>query len=363
MLEYIKMKKKTKKLGEIEGIISISGKGVGYVRTKDQKNKDESIEIGHIFLNTALHGDTVKVLLHPVKTAKAVHGAGPQKTGEVLEVLGQPGENDAEMKGIALEKGFTSNFPPQVEKEALALRSLDEAGGKKEEIKKRRDFRQILTFTIDPEDAKDFDDALSFVELPGGRYEIGIHIADVSHYVRPGTELDREANRRGTSVYLVDRTIPMLPEIISNDLCSLNPEEDKLTMSAVFELDMNGKVHHEWFGKTIIHSDKRFSYEEAQKVLDHGGPSPRQSGLQPREGGPYFHELNILNQIAKKLTKIRFAEGAISLDQDEVKFQLDEKGVPIKVQRYVRGDTNRLIEEFMLLANRKVAELIAKGND
>jgi len=419
MLEYIKMKKKTKKLGEIEGIISISGKGVGYVRTKDQKNKDDSIEIDHVFLNTALHGDTVKVLLHPVKTAKAVHGAGPQKTGEVLEVLsrskagfagvleieggvyflapsdtrmytdiiipkdklhgakagqkvfgritlwqdpkktpegeimevlGQPGENDAEMKGIALEKGFTSNFPPQVEKEALALRSLDEAGGKKEEIKKRRDFRQILTFTIDPEDAKDFDDALSFVELPGGRYEIGIHIADVSHYVRPGTELDREANRRGTSVYLVDRTIPMLPEIISNDLCSLNPEEDKLTMSAVFELDMNGKVHHEWFGKTIIHSDKRFSYEEAQKVLD-------------QKGGVYYHELDVLNQIAKKLTKIRFAEGAISLDQDEVKFQLDEKGVPIKVFRKVRGDTNRLIEEFMLLANRKVAELIAKGND
>ena len=423
MIEYIKMKRKNKKINEIEGVISISSKGIGYVKTKEQKYKDTPIEIGHGFLNTALHGDTVRVLLHPVRSLQGqtrersrsrtfpgpitgevteiisrskagfagvleieqgvyflspsdtrmytdiiipkdkLNGAkagqkvfgiiiswkDPQKApeGEINKILGKPGENNAEMQGIALEKGFRSDFPPEVEKEAEKLKTHSDI---EKEIKKRRDFRQILTFTIDPEDAKDFDDALSFIELGHDRYEIGVHIADVSHYVRPATSLDREASKRGTSVYLVDRTIPMLPETLSNNLCSLNPKEDKLTMSAVFEMDKEGRVHKEWFGKTIINSNKRFTYEEAQKVLDN-------------EGGPYFHELRILNDIAKKLTKKRFEYGAVSLDQEEVKFELDKKGVPIKVFKKVRGDANKLIEEFMLLANRKVAEFIAKGND
>ena len=380
MLEYIKMKGKIKKTSEIEGIISISGKGTGYVRAKGEINKDESIEIDHSFLNTALHGDTVRVILHAFRKGYRQSGevkevltrskAGfsgvleaengiyfllpsdtrmytdiliPQEKlnsakpgekvfgvitswtdskkapeGEIIKILGLPGENDAEMTGIALEKGFSSDFPEDVEKEAKNLKAKREED-MKAEIKKRRDFRQILTFTVDPDDAKDFDDAISFVELPNGHFEIGIHIADVSHYVKPGTALDREAARRGTSVYLVDRTIPMLPEALSNDLCSLNPEEDKLTMSAVFDMDKEGKVRKEWFGKTVIHSNKRFSYEEAQKVLDDGG-------------GVYFHELKILNDLAKKLTKKRFAEGAISLDQEEVKFELDEKGKRIIIR-------------------------------
>ena len=200
---------------------------------------------------------------------------------------------------------------------------------------------------FDPADAKDFDDALSFQVLPNGNVELGVHIADVSHYVRPGTKLDDEAKKRSTSVYLVDRTIPMLPEALSNDLCSLNPNTDKLTMSAVFELDQNGNVKTEWFGKTIIHSDKRFTYEEAQEILDAGK-------------GLYYEELKTMNDIAKRLTKTRMEAGALSLDQDEVKFKLDDNGVPIAVYRKVRGDTNRLIEEYMLLANRKVAEFIAK---
>jgi ribonuclease R len=409
MIEYMKMTEEIKKAGEAVGTISITGKGLGYVRTKEQKNKDESIEIDPAFLNTALQGDTVRVLLHPLKKgyqqtgevlevmarskagfsgvlelengtyfllpsdtrmytdiiipedklngAKAgekvfaviTNWADPKKApqGEIRKVLGRPGENNAEMLGIALEKGFSSDFPEEVEEEAENLKAETDIS---KEAKNRRDFRQTLTFTIDPEDAKDFDDALSFLELPNGHYEIGIHIADVSHYVTPGTALDREAARRGTSVYLVDRTIPMLPEALSNDLCSLNPNEDKLTMSAVFDMDKDGKVHKEWFGKTVIHSDKRFSYESAQKVLNDGA-------------GEYFKELDIMNKIAKKLTKERFEEGAVSLDQEEVKFQLDENGVPLRVYKKTRQDTNHLIEEFMLLANRKVAELIAKGND
>jgi ribonuclease R len=267
--------------------------------------------------------------------------------GEVVRVLGKAGEHEAEMQGIILERGFESEFPPEVEAEALRIKN---AGVSPEEISKRRDMRDITTFTIDPEDAKDFDDALSFQKLPNGNFEIGVHIADVSHYVQPKTPLDNEALERATSVYLVDRTIPMLPEVLSNDLCSLNPNEDKLTMSAVFEMDMEGRVLKDWFGRTIINSDKRFSYEEAQGVLDAGK-------------GLYYDELNTLNQIAKKLTKGRIKEGAIMMETDEVKFKLDEHGKPISVFIKQRGDTNKLIEEFMLLANKHVAKYGSKGKD
>ena len=191
--------------------------------------------------------------------------------GEILEVIGKAGENDTEMRAIALEKGFRSKFPEEVEKEAKKIK-IEESDFKKiaEQIKLRRDMRNTTTFTIDPADAKDFDDALSIKELDNGNYEIGIHIADVSHFVRPGTALETEAKKRTLSVYLVDRTIPMLPEILSNDLCSLNPNEDKYTFSAVFEIDMDAKIHSKWFGRTVIHSNKRFAYENAQETLDAG---------------------------------------------------------------------------------------------
>ena len=206
--------------------------------------------------------------------------------------------------------------------------------------------RSVTTFTIDPIDAKDFDDAISIKKLPNGHFEIGVHIADVSHYVKIGSDLDIEARRRGTSVYLVDRTIPMLPEELSNGLCSLNEGVDRLTFGAVFEIDKIGVVHKEWFGRTLVNSNKRFSYEEAQKVLDN-------------KKGHMFDELSTLNSIAKKLLKKRYDEGAISLEQDEVKFKLDANGVPLSVFTKERGDTNKLIEEFMLLANRSVAKFMS----
>jgi len=265
--------------------------------------------------------------------------------GKIVKILGQPGENNAEMYAIAIEKGFSSDLPEKVEEEAKKIKNL---GIKKENFIGRRDFRKTLTFTIDPEDAKDFDDAISFKEINSDEYEIGIHIADVTHYVKIGSELDKEARKRGTSVYLVDRTIPMLPETLSNNLCSLLPHKDRLTMSAVFIIDKNAHVKKEWFGRTIIHSQKRFNYEEAEESIK-------------KTSAPLHKELFILNALAKKLTKERFANGAISLDQEEVKFVLDKNGVPIKVIKKERGDSNRLIEEFMLLANKKVAETISKG--
>lgn len=386
-----------------DGILITTTKGIGYVKNPEFT---ESIEIDPGFLNTGLHGDTVRVLLHPKMEGKQQTGeiteiikrgkvgfsgtleedgglfflvpsdtkmytdivipkeklngatAGqkvfavisswtdPKKSpvGEVKEVLGMPNENDAEMRGIALEKGFSAGFSDEVENEAARLKSI---GITEEEKSNRRDFREILTFTIDPVDAKDFDDAISFRKVDGGKYEVGIHIADVSHYITPGGAIDQEAIKRTTSVYLVDRTIPMLPEVLSNDLCSLVPNEDRLTYAAVFIIDDQGTVHEEWFGRTIIHSDKRFTYEEAQKILDD-------------KAGLYYEELATLNAVAKNLLQARYDAGAISLDQEEVKFLLDEKGVPIKVFKKERGDTNKLIEEFMLLANRKVAEYVAK---
>lgn len=263
--------------------------------------------------------------------------------GEITHVLGMQGENNAEMNAILADYGFPLEFPSQVEKEAEDI--LEEIT--KEEIAKRRDFRSILTFTIDPADAKDFDDAISFKKLDNGNVEVGVHIADVSHYVRPESALDKEAFERGTSVYLVDRVIPMLPERLSNGLCSLRPNEDKLCFSAVFELDNEANVLNEWFGKTIIHSDTRFSYEQAQEVLEN-------------KTGQHSEELLKLNELAYKLRDRKFKHGAISFESTEVKFRLDENGKPLGVYVKERKDAHKLIEDYMLLANKKVAEFIAK---
>jgi ribonuclease R len=259
---------------------------------------------------------------------------------KIVNVLGSAGENEAEIHSIMAEFGLPFEFPKKVEQEA---NKIDE-GFTDAEIKKRWDFRGITTFTIDPEDAKDFDDALSFEYTPEG-YRIGVHIADVTHYVQLDTELEKEAFDRATSVYLVDRTIPMLPERLSNGLCSLRPNEDKFTFAAVFDMDQEGNVKKEWFGRTIIHSDHRFSYEGAQEVLE-------------TKQGVFAKELNILNDLAHKLRAQRFRQGAVNFETTEVKFKLDEKGKPLAVIPKVRKDAHKLIEEFMLLANRQVARFI-----
>lgn len=387
------MRKTQKKDKTLIGNLRLSFKGTGYIKNTEKIGED--IEIRFENLNTATNGDTVKVLITGTGKGKVLeiikrskrgfsgeikkdkHGfylkpsdakmyspielpkenlmgakigdkvfvtilkwsQGKMPLGKVSKILGKVGEHEAEMQGIILERGFDSSFPENIEREALKLKHNKISDS---EIKKRKDLRKITTFTIDPDDAKDFDDALSFREIKKGVYEIGIHIADVSYYVRPNSVLDKEALERATSVYLVDRTIPMLPEVLSNDLCSLNPREDKLCFSAVFEIDINGQITREWFGRTIINSDKRFTYEEAQEILDKGN-------------GLFFEELNILNTIAKKLNEQRIASGAITMETEEVKFKLDDQGKPISVKIKKRGDTNKLIEEFMLLANKRVA--------
>lgn len=263
--------------------------------------------------------------------------------GEVTFVLGKAGGNDLEMKSILINAGFNLEFPEAVMAEANELKE----DFSNEIVEARRDFRDVLTFTIDPADAKDFDDALSIRWLEDGNCEIGVHIADVTHYVKAGSELDKEAYLRSTSVYLVDRVLPMLPEKLSNELCSLRPNEDKCTFSAVFILDKNDKIIERWFGKTLIHSDRRFTYEEAQEVLETGE-------------GDCASELKYLNKIAKKLKKTRFKKGAIDFDTEEVRFRLDEDGVPIEVFVKERKDAHMLVEDFMLLANREVATYIHK---
>ena len=263
--------------------------------------------------------------------------------GRIKSILGRQGENNAEMNAILAEYGFPLSFPYEVEKEAQAI-SVEITP---EEIAKRKDFRKITTFTIDPFDAKDFDDAISFQKLANGNYEVGVHIADVSHYLIPDTALDKEAFDRGTSVYLVDRVIPMLPENLSNGLCSLRPKEEKLCFSAVFELDMEANIVNEWFGRTVIYSDRRFAYEEVQEIIE-------------KKEGDFVEEILILNDLAYKLRDRKFKHGAISFESTEVKFKLDELGKPIGVYVKERKDAHKLIEDFMLLANRKVAEFIAK---
>lgn len=262
---------------------------------------------------------------------------------KVVEILGKTGENEAEIHSIMAEFDLPFRFDSNVLGESKQI----DHGITKEEIKKRRDFRDVLTFTIDPEDAKDFDDALSFKILDNGNYEIGVHIADVTHYVKPETLLDKDAFDRATSVYLVDRTVPMLPERLSNELCSLRPNEDKLTFAAVFEMNSKAQVVNEWFGRTVIHSDFRFSYEAAQEIIENGK-------------GQFAEELKILNELHHKLRKERFAKGAVNFETTEVKFKLDEKGKPLTVIPKVRKDAHKLIEEFMLLANRAVATYVYK---
>ncbi|KKR67282.1 MAG: Ribonuclease R [Parcubacteria group bacterium GW2011_GWF1_40_6] len=387
------MKHKGRKVNKLQGIISISAKGTGYVAIEGVKEKGQDPEIDFKHLHTALHGDMVEIILHPKKygrqtaevskiisrgktrftgvleTENKLFFLKPDDTkmytdilipkeylnnakvgqkifveivswkdarkapeGKIIKILGRPGDNNAEMHAIAIEKGFDSELPEKVELEA---RKIKQDGIKSADYEGRRDMRKTLTFTIDPSDAKDFDDAISFCVIrpprPSGTppsqgetdlYEVGIHIADVSHYVKPGSALDAEARERGTSVYLVDRTIPMLPEVLSNDLCSLVPHKDRLTMSAIFVIDKNAKVKSEWFGPTVIHSQKRFTYEEAEESIK-------------KATSPLHKELAILNNLAKKLTKERFAQGAISLEQEEVKFVLDKDGAPIKVIKKV----------------------------
>lgn len=267
--------------------------------------------------------------------------------GKVTRVLGRPGDHDTEIHSILLEYGLPYAFPDHVEEYASKLPiEITE-----EEIGKRRDMRKDLTFTIDPADAKDFDDALSFKVLENGNYEIGIHIADVSHYVKEDTALDDEAYLRATSVYLVDRVVPMLPEILSNNVCSLRPNEEKLTFSVVFEMDEKGHLINQWFGRTVIYSDKRFAYDDAQQIIEGNSEGVDQS-LQKA--------ILTLDVLAKKLRKRRMSEGAISFDKTEVKFNLDEDANPIGVYVKESKDANKLIEEFMLLANKKVAEFIGK---
>lgn len=263
--------------------------------------------------------------------------------GKITYVLGNTGENNTEMNAILAQYGFPLSFPAEVENEANSI--PDEIA--KSELNNRKDFRNTTTFTIDPIDAKDFDDAISFKQLENGNYEIGVHIADVSHYVTPNSALDKEAYQRATSVYLVDRVIPMLPEHLSNGVCSLRPNEDKLCFSAVFEMDEKAHILHQWFGRTIIHSDRRFTYEEAQEIIEN-------------KTGDFAEEILKLNELAHILRVEKFKNGAISFESAEVKFKLDEFSRPIGVYVKERKDAHKLIEDFMLLANKKVAEHVAK---
>lgn len=383
---------------DFEGVFSLGKNGVAFVKNK--KN-GETIEIPSHEGNTALHKDIVLVAItkpeqnegkvlrvierahkgfvgilrelngkfilepdnfkiphieitNPPKDTKSVGNKvfvnitqyKPNLRGTMEADLGDPKSNDAIMKGIAREEGFNDAFPQEVLDEGEKLRA--EKIGENEK-KKRRDMRSVTTFTIDPQDAKDFDDALSIQRLKNNNYEIGIHIADVSHYVRMGSPIDIEAQERTTSVYLVDRTIPMLPEVLSNDLCSLRPNEERLAFSVVLEINpTSGKILNQWFGKTLIKSDKRFSYEETQEIID-------------KKRGDFVEELLALDALAKIYEKERYKDGSLDFETNEVKFVLDENGVPLKVALKKRIDTNKLIEEFMLLANRKVSEYMQKS--
>lgn len=288
----------------------------------------------------AVHGDKVVVEI------ESWDDYADSPVGKVVKVLGKPGNNDVEMHAIMIEYGLPYEFPEEVEDEADDISRTISA----EEVAKRRDMRDILTFTIDPADAKDFDDALSLRRLQNGMWEVGVHIADVTHYLRPGTLLEEEAYKRATSVYLVDRTVPMLPEILSNELCSLKPNEDKLCFSAVFELDNDAVVHKRWFGRTVIHSDRRYAYEDAQEVIESGQ-------------GEHSDAILTLHKLAVKLRERRFKRGGIDFNTEEVKFTLDEDGKPTGVYIKEMKEANKLIEDFMLLANVHVAEFIGKAEE
>ncbi len=388
---------------EETGVIRLTAKGVGYV---DVPNREEDIEIAPERLNTALHRDTVTVVELPrafrgrvqgevtsvVTRAKTrfvgtleeeggflfvrpddhrvytdfilergaeapplgqkvavelVRWSSPKKTPLVrlISVLGPTGEHETEMRSVVAEQGFDWRFPPEVEAQAAEIERGKEAFFAGERTR-RRDMRTVPTFTIDPADAKDFDDAISVRELPNGHIELGVHIADVSAYLTPDSPMDREAQKRATSIYLVDRTIPMLPEALSNDLCSLVPHEERLAMSAIFELSMEGDIFAAWYGETVIKSDHRFSYADAQAVLDGGR-------------GTLYNELRTADTIARNLRDARFRNGSIAFETDEVKFELDKAGKPVRAFRKERLDTMLMIEDLMLLANREVAAYAA----
>ncbi|HTM92756.1 MAG TPA: VacB/RNase II family 3'-5' exoribonuclease, partial [Flavisolibacter sp.] len=396
-------KKRQRDFDEYKGVLEITRSGMGFVVVQ---GLETDILVRPNDFNTALHGDRVRVEVNPERTGKRLQGAvidvlerkqsefvgrlemnkgfafavieGERKipdifipsssfngaknedrvvvrikewekdsdkrpVGEVVTVLNAEDANDIAMKEILLENGFPIGFPDEVMEEAQRIPDIIS----EDEIKKRRDFRETLTFTIDPIDAKDFDDALSIRVLKNGNYEIGVHIADVSHYVQPNTELDKDAYGKATSVYLPDRVNPMLPEHISNYLCSLRPHEDKLTFSAVFQMSPKGQVKQYWLGKTVIHSNHRFTYEEVQEVIEKGD-------------GLYADEILLLNNIAQRLRKKRFDAGAINFSSAEVRFKLDEKGKPIGIVVKESKEAHQLIEEFMLLANKYVAENISK---
>ena len=387
----------------ITGRLEVTQRGAGFVIPEEGSEIKDDIYIGSENLNTGLHGDTVKVNLFAKRSGSRVEGevievlkrkreefvgvvelghnyafvspddkrvpidifipegkinnakngekvlarvvdwSNEHKNpiGEIIEILGKPGDHNTEMHAIIAEYGFANKFPETVEKEADKIRDVIT----NEEIAKRKDFRKITTFTIDPEDAKDFDDALSIEEVGDGIYEIGVHIADVSHYVTKDSVLDAEAFERATSVYLVDRTIPMLPEKLSNGVCSLRPNEEKLTFSAVFKMNLEGEILDKWIGKTVIYSDRRFAYEDAQERIE-------------SKEGDFAKEINTLNDIALILRKARFKNGAVNFETEEVKFKLDENYKPIGIFKKVRKDAHKMIEEFMLLANRTVAEFV-----
>jgi len=325
-----------RKQSEFIGTLQKS-KGFGFVVSSGEK-KTPDIFVPESSFNGADDGDRVVARITEWET-----GAGKRPTGEIITVLAPEDQNDMAMKEILLENGFALEFPDEVLEETARI--PDVIG--QDEIEKRRDFRSILTFTIDPVDAKDFDDALSIRVLKNGNYEIGVHIADVGHYVEPETALDKNAYQKATSVYLPDRVNPMLPEHISNVLCSLRPHEDKLTFSAVFEMTPKGAVKDYWLGKTVIHSDHRFTYEEVQEIIE-------------KQEGQYQDEVLLLNSIAQRLRKKRFDAGAINFSSQEVRFRLDEKGKPIGIVVKESKESHQLIEEFMLLANRYVAEYVGK---
>ncbi len=320
---------------EIVGTVQI-GKGFAFV-VPDHRKVPVDIFVPPAKLGNAKEGD--RVIVRIVEWNENMKN--PQ--GEIVENLGHLGENDAEMKSILVESGFPLQFSQAVMKEADRI-GMDIP---KEEIARRRDFREITTFTIDPDDAKDFDDALSIRQLDNGHYEVGVHIADVSHYIRAGSALEKEAVRRSTSVYMVDRVLPMLPEKLSNMVCSLRPNEEKLCYAAVFELDDQARIHKRWFGRTVIRSDRRFTYDEVQQVID-------------GKDGDFKKEILLLNTLSQVLRKEKFKNGAIAFETVEFKFILDIDGVPLDVIPKERKEAHMLIEDFMLLANREVAQYVGK---
>ena len=317
------------------GVLHISH---GYVFVVPDMN---SIPVDIFVPKGELHGakNGQKVVVHLVDWPE--NSGNP--FGEIVRVLGNPGDNDVEMESILAAHDYPIDFPDEVQKEADAIPTRI----KKDEYKRRRDFRDVFTITIDPADAKDFDDAISLQRLPDGNWEVGVHIADVSHYVTPGSAIDKEAYHRGTSVYLVDRTIPMLPEKLCNNVCSLRPDEEKLTFSTVFVMDDNANIIHHWIGKTIIKSCRRYAYEEVQAMIEGGD-------------GEYKEQIMTFHALATKLREKRTAEGSLNFHTEEVKFILDEKGKPIDTYIRVQNESHELIEDFMLLANRTVAETFGK---